>query len=69
MSAPIVEEGKTSRTVYFPSETWFDLHTGEMHPAKSLGIIENNLTDLVPLFLRNGHIIFQQKVENITKSR
>ncbi len=69
MSAPIVEEGKKQRTAYFPGEIWYNFHTGEMHPAKSLGIIENDLTDLVPLFIRNGHLVFKQNVENVTKSK
>jgi hypothetical protein len=45
------------------------MQTGEPHQPKSLGIVENGLTDLVPLFLRNGHTIFRQAVENVTKSR
>ena len=69
MSTPILEEGKTMRTAYFPGELWFNFHTGEAHPAKSLGIVENGLTDLVPLFIRSGHIVFQQNVQNVTKSR
>ena len=69
MSTPIIEEGKVSRTAYFPSEQWFNFHTGEHHPAKSIGLIENSLTDLVPLFLRMGHLVFRQNVENITKTR
>lgn len=48
---------------------WFNFHTGEPHPAKSLGLIENSLTDLVPLFLRSGRLIFSQNVDNVTKSR
>lgn len=32
-------------------------------------MIENGLTDLVPLFLRSGDIVFQQNVDNVTKSR
>lgn len=40
-----------------------------MHPAKSLGILENDLTDLVPLFIRAGYLIFRQNVENVTKAK
>ena len=40
-----------------------------MHPAKSLGVIENDLTDLVPLFIREGYFIFRQNVDNVTKSK
>lgn len=69
MSAPIVEQGKKQRTAYFPSDTWFNYHTGEMHPAKSLGVIQNDLTDLVPLFIRAGYLVFRQNVDNVTKSK
>jgi len=69
MGAPILEEGKKQRTVYFPGDHWYNFHTGEFHPAKSLGLIENDLTDLVPLFIHSGYLVFQQNVENVTKSR
>lgn len=69
MAAPVVEEGKKQRTVYFPEDIWYNMQTGEPHQPKSLGIVENGLTDLVPLYLRNGHTIFRQSVENVTKSR
>jgi len=31
MAAPIVEQGKTSRRVYFPLADWYDLHTGKLY--------------------------------------
>jgi len=68
MSAPIVEEGKTQRTTYFPTENWYNLHTGQVYKAGSTVLIENNLTDLVPLYIRNGFFIFRQNVENVTKT-
>jgi hypothetical protein len=33
-----------------------------------LGLVENNLTDLVPLFIRDGRLFFQQNVTNVTKT-
>lgn len=69
MSAPLLEEGKTKRTVYFPTgDSWFNFHTGEEHTSGSLALIENQLTDLVPLFLRNGYMTFRQNTDNITKT-
>lgn len=68
MSSPIVEEGKTQRTTYFPADNWYSLHTGQAYKAGSTVLIENNLTDLVPLYIRNGFFIFRQNVDNVTKT-
>jgi alpha-glucosidase (family GH31 glycosyl hydrolase) len=68
MSAPIVEQGQTSRTVFFPGEGWFDLHTGEEYKGGSLSKIEVELTDAVPLFVRKGYLVFLQDSTNVTKT-
>lgn len=68
MSTPIVEEGKTSRTAYFPGDIWYNIYNGQEHNASSSGIVKNNLTDLVPLYIRNGFFIARQNVQNVTKT-
>jgi alpha-glucosidase (family GH31 glycosyl hydrolase) len=68
MSAPIVEEGRTQRTTYFPADIWYSLHNGQLYKAGSTILIENNLTDLVPLYIRNGFFILRQNVDNVTKT-
>ena len=68
MSAPIVEQGATTRTVYFPGDTWFNFITGEEHKAGSIGTITNQLTDVAPIFVRNGWMLPIQDTEHVTKT-
>jgi len=52
MAAPIVEQGQTSRKVYFPETNWYCIHTGKRW-APGTEIISNvGLTDKVPLFAK-----------------
>ena len=51
MSAPILEEKTTERTVYFPEVDWVDLQTGERYKP-GVHKIKASLTDPVPLFIR-----------------
>ena len=65
----MVEEGKNSREVYFPQgSNWYDYHTGKFYNSGSVATIQNQPSDKVPLFLREGHIIFSQNVDDVTKS-
>lgn len=60
MSAPILEPGTTSRKVYFPDAHWTNFQTGEKY-APGVHLISGvQLTDPVPLFIREGSIIFTQ---------
>ena len=52
MAAPILEEGQTSRNVYFTTANWFDLYTGAMYLPGTANITNVQLTDRLPLFLR-----------------
>ena len=52
LSAPIVEEKQTSRSVYFPGSAWYDFHSGKRYKGQSTSTIDNQMDDLVPLFLR-----------------
>lgn len=69
MSAPILEQGKTSRSVYFTSAAWFDFYTGkEYHPGFS-NVSNVQLTDPVPLFLREGTLILTQNTDNVQSTK
>lgn len=68
LALPILEEGKTQRSAYFPGDGWFNLYTGEAVTINQTETIHNELTDLVPLFIRNGSLIFRQKTDNVTKT-
>jgi hypothetical protein len=40
-----------------------------VYKAKTNVKITNEITDLIPLFIREKHLLFVQDTENITKSR
>lgn len=54
MSAPVVEENKTSREVYFPMPglNWYDFHTYKRYEGGNRYNISNSPSDKVPLFIR-----------------
>ena len=61
MGAPILNQGETSREVYFSTINWYDLHTGKKYQANSTAQLTNiTLTNKLPIFLREGKIILSQ---------
>lgn len=56
MAAPILEEGKTRRLVYFPAGTWYDYFSGRPYEGASYHAVEADL-DQLPIFARAGAII------------
>lgn len=52
MAAPILDEGVTSRMIYFSSVNWFDLYTGKEYKPGTHRLENIKLTDKVPLFIR-----------------
>ncbi|MFL5695343.1 MAG: TIM-barrel domain-containing protein [Ktedonobacteraceae bacterium] len=56
LSAPIYEEGATSRSVYLPAGTWFDYWTGDEYPG---GVWNTFMAPLErwPLFIRANSIL------------
>jgi alpha-glucosidase len=56
---PIVEQGKTSRPIYLPETNWYYFHSGVKY-APGTHIISNELTDLVPMFIREGFVMVSQ---------
>lgn len=69
MAAPILEEGQTSRNVYFTTVNWYNLYTGEMHPPGTGNIANVQLTDRLPLFLREGSMILAQDTGKVTSTK
>ncbi|HEY6287438.1 MAG TPA: TIM-barrel domain-containing protein, partial [Ktedonobacteraceae bacterium] len=56
LSAPIFEQGATSRNVYLPSGTWFDFWNGNTYPGAGWSEISSPLEQW-PLFVRGNSII------------
>lgn len=58
MAAPVVEEGATSREVYFPDVDggWMDFATAEAIPGGETRTVAAPL-DTLPLFVRGGHVV------------
>ena len=51
--APVIEQGATSRSVYFPRGCWRDAVTGRRHRGRSSAVVSAPLTEL-PRFFRCG---------------
>lgn len=69
MFAPVVTQNVTYRAVYFPAgANWFDFFTGRRYTGGDLVAVENQLTDPIPLFIREGYGVAYQRTENVTKS-
>lgn len=51
--APVIEQGATSRSVYFPRGCWRDAVTGGRHRGRSSAVVSAPLTEL-PRFFRCG---------------
>ena len=69
MAAPILEEGKTSRNVYFTSLNWYDFYTGKMYKPGTANIADVKLTDKLPLFLREGSMVLIQNTDNVKSTK
>ena len=80
MVAPILEEGKSSRRVFFPdyscvnpektkSSLFFDVYTGLKYEPRTFRTIDNNIPDQnVPMFLVAGHSILIKNVSIVTQT-
>ena len=69
MAAPIVEQGKTSRNVYFPSTNWINYHTKQRYTPGTHSISDVKLTSPVPIFIREGAIISVQNVQKVVNTK
>ncbi len=56
LTAPICEEGATSRSVYLPEGIWFDYWTGNTYPGAGWSTLEAPL-ERWPLLVRNNSIL------------
>ena len=55
--APIVEPGKTSRSVYLPEGEWFDFHTGDHYVSQGRHFVIDAPINRIPVFARAGAVI------------
>jgi len=55
LSAPVVQQGKTSRDVYLPAGAWKDGNSGEIHNLETGTWLRNYQAplDILPFFIRN----------------
>lgn len=63
--APILEEGETSRSVYFPKMNWYDFYTGKRYLKDTTTIINCSLTDTVPIFILEGCGVLTQNIDKV----
>lgn len=69
MATPILEPNQTSRKVYFPSSNWYDLYNGKLFTPGTELITGIELTDKIPLFLREGGAILVQDVTSVVNTK
>lgn len=66
---PIVEQGQTSRKIYLPQTNWYCFHTGVKY-TPGTHLLENvGLTDLVPIFVKEGFVMISQNTENVVNTK
>jgi alpha-glucosidase (family GH31 glycosyl hydrolase) len=69
LCTPKVEQGEPHVIAYFPSATWYDLFTGQRFIDKTASErtkrVETPYNSSVPMFLRGGHIVHRQAVDNV----
>src|SRR5437868_13026195 len=53
---PILQPNQTSRMVYLPEGTWYDLHSGKKYSGGTMIRMDAPL-EVVPVFIRGGSII------------
>lgn len=69
MLAPVVKENTTFRSVYFPAGVnWYDFGSGRLYKGGDLVAVQNQITDAVPIFLREGTGLLMQNVANVRKT-
>ena len=69
MAAPVFYQGATSMSVYFPDCRWFDLRTNEeLLRTEDSTTVSASLGELPPHFLKGGHILFKQNIDNVLSS-
>lgn len=64
-----MEEGSTSRNVYFPFSNWYNLHDGKFYKNGTSKIENVQLTDKLPLFLREGTVILMQNTDQVQSTK
>ena len=69
MVTPILEAGTTQRKVYFPQTSWINFQTGDKNSPGTSLLKDVELTDPVPIFLREGSIIFTQQTDGVVNTK
>lgn len=71
LATPIVKSGQVIRKAYFPKDMWYHFLTG-METHKGDGrehLVYCKLDDYVPLFLRGGRLVMQQKTKDVLNTK
>ena len=69
MATPILEEGQTSRNVYFSTLSWFNFYDGTMYKPGTARIENVQITDRIPLFIREGEMVLTQNTDRVSSSK
>ncbi|KAL3869416.1 hypothetical protein ACJMK2_042100, partial [Sinanodonta woodiana] len=63
--APVLEQGKITKDVYFPEGNWFDYYSGKEITSKRMMTVDAP-RDFLPLYIRGGYILPTQDAANNT---
>ncbi|MCC6477079.1 DUF4968 domain-containing protein, partial [bacterium] len=66
--APVTKPGQYTQKVYLPEGTWLDWNTEKVYSGKQEIVVDAPL-DRLPMFVRNGAIIFRRDVQEYTDER
>jgi alpha-glucosidase (family GH31 glycosyl hydrolase) len=64
---PLLGEGEFDRQAYFPQGNWYDIHKGYLFEAGTQTVV-NFPEERVPLFIKEGAIVFLQDTVSVTKT-
>ncbi|KAL9656874.1 hypothetical protein ABK040_004408 [Willaertia magna] len=59
--SPVLEQGVTMLTAYFPNDIWYDYYSGKLMPITQSFVLIDAPIDVLPLHLRGGAIIPRQE--------
>jgi len=72
MVTPVLKEGVNYTLAYFPQSAWYELREGALIRASNqTGAVLNvtsHLNETVPTFIRGGHLVAVQEVDNVLRT-
>lgn len=70
LATPILMENSNQIMPYFAGAQtiWYDIETGNAFPGGQTHLVQNDMSQAPPVFLRNGYSIYRQNVSNVVRT-